>query len=374
MKKINKYIPMIIEIEPTNYCNLKCKMCHVRFMKDVKVDMLDIKHIKNLSESIKNSIFNIGAVFEPAIHKNFSQIIQLLSKNNRVIFTTNATNVDDKLLSILQISDNIYTIYLSIDSIVEKTYESIRVNGKFEQVSSNIKKIATITSKKKTNLIINMVLMKSNINELIDMIDYCEENGIDKLNLIFMVIRDISDMDLVNESLFPIRKDAYKALDVAAEYIMHNNLKVVLSCPYFNSQELRSQYPNNIIDNTLISDNKEAKYIKNIKNIPQVSMQEDMKIACSSPWTFSKILWNGAVEVCYKFNIGNLNDNTLINIFNSIKSNEVRNKIIQDSSICETCDYYKFCLSSNKIDLDNIENFFSKEILKVIDYTNLWSE
>jgi len=177
MNKIDNFTPSVIEIEPINYCNLKYKMCHVRFMDNVKVNMLNIKYIQDLSTTISGAIFNISAVFEPSIHTDFSKIIQLLVEQNTVIFTTNATKIDDKLLSCLKVSNNIDTIYLSIDSVVKETYEDIRINRKFNLVSENIKKIANITHNTNTNLVINMVLMRSNIEnffskEVLQVVDH----------------------------------------------------------------------------------------------------------------------------------------------------------------------------------------------------------
>jgi len=364
----------VLDLEPTNYCNLRCIMCHVRFMKDIKINNLDIAYIKKISNNISNCIINIGAVFEPTIHKDYSEIIKLLAtNNNKLILITNATKIEENLIAILKRSNNIYLIQLSMDSIVKSTYEKIRVNGKFEVVSKNIKKISQAVKKKNTYLVINMTLMRSNINELIEMIDYCEENNIHKLNLIFMVIRDTTDLDLINESLYPIRNKAYNLLDNAAEYVIKNKLKTIISSSYYINTNLRMQYPNNFEDNTVFSDNNESsKYIENISKKPQKIIPKEMKIECGSPWNSARISWNGNVELCYKFIIGNIKDDTLENIYNSDKANELRNKIINDVTICENHDYYRFCLYSNKLNLDNIENFFSMGVLNKIDRKTLW--
>ena len=117
------FLPKVIEIEPTNYCNLKYKMCHLRFMKDVEVELINIDTLAKSLRGIENKVLNIGSVFEPTIHPNFSEILEMTTIKNEVSFISNLT---DQTLKIIQNNKSIYWVQISLDSVDKKIYENIR--------------------------------------------------------------------------------------------------------------------------------------------------------------------------------------------------------------------------------------------------------
>ncbi|ADG94592.1 Radical SAM domain protein [Arcobacter nitrofigilis DSM 7299] len=360
--------PLVLEIEPTNYCNLKCKMCHVRFMSVEQVEMIDIKSLESVAASTNNTVIQFGAVFEPSIHKQFAQLIRMFSKNgNKILITTNATMLNDDLIKTLEESNNIYSIDFSVDSAVEDTYEKIRVGGKFKKVSNNIRKIVKALEGKNVYFGINAVLMKSNIDELIELIDFAEDIGINGLGLIYMVLRNLSAQDLIDDSLYPIQDYAESKIDEAVEYVIANSLRVVLTSAYLQKTKLKQKYPDNINSNYVLSGNIESKLYKNIRVDLQKGKYPGMDINCTSPWTFAKIMWNGNVQLCYKENIGNIVESSFENIWIGESAEKFRKDVLETKGPCQTCDYYKFCISAASIDTDSKKSFFSGNLLNKAD-------
>jgi radical SAM protein with 4Fe4S-binding SPASM domain len=336
-------------------------------MKDTEVEFIESVTLRESVRGLENVIVNVGSNFEPSIHPNFDEVISILTEKNKIYFISNCTNINDKLLD--SISDNIKIewIQISLDSTNKDIYENIRVGAKLEKTLINIKKIMK-AKHIDTKVSVNMTLMQSNINDMINLVDFCESVGIDKINFIFMVVRN-KDKELLDENLYSIKEDVFKRLDDVAKYVVKKELKVIVTSPYyFTNKELLS-YKKYIKENAIYSGNSKNRDIINIKNLLQTeNIPKKMSVLCSSPWTFARVLWNGEVDLCYKYRIGNIHENTLVEIFNSQRAKDVRKKIVTNpEDHCFKCDYYRFCLLSKEVDLYKKENYFTQELIREIE-------
>jgi radical SAM protein with 4Fe4S-binding SPASM domain len=177
---------------------------------------------------------------------------------------------------------------------------------------------------------------------------------------------------LLQESLYPIRKYAFEKLDDAAKYVINNHYKITLSSPYYNWSELRKNYPKNIQKNIVKSDNPLSSDYFNPGHYYQKGNYPGMKVDCRSPFTFARILFNGDVQLCYQYKIGNLYEKSIEDIWYGKKAQRIRRKILTDVSICEHCDYYRFCLNSSKINVNDKSNFFQQDLIEKAKF--LWSD
>jgi len=89
-----------------------------------------------------------------------------------------------------------------------------------------------------------------------------------------------------------------------------------------------------------------------------------MRIDCRSPFTFARILFNGDVQLCYRYMIGNLKEKNFEDIWYGKKAQRIRQKILSDITICDHCDYYRFCLNSSKIDINDKINYFQQDLIE----------
>jgi len=358
-------LPEIFEIEPINTCNLRCTMCHVSFMKHNNVNSLDVSLLQKLS-SLKGKWIIIGSNFEPVMHTRFVDIVKILSDMDcKIDLTTNGTLLTEKVTD--HIADgNIQNVTISFDGIKKDVYERIRRGAKFERALERILYFREAFKEKKTFFAINCVLRRSNIDELIEIIDFWEHNNFHQLRFIFMVLRTL-EPDILKESLYPIREHAFGKLDEAAEHVINNSLKITLSSPYYNYTKLKSSYPNNIAGNLVKSNNLNSKVYFNPRHHYQNGGYPGMKIDCRSPFTFARIMWNGDVQLCYKFVIGNLQEQDFKDIWYGEKAQRVRQTVMTNIDTCRACDYFRFCLSSNKIDINDKANYFQQNLIKEME-------
>ncbi|MHA1381415.1 MAG: radical SAM/SPASM domain-containing protein [Candidatus Helarchaeota archaeon] len=130
-------------IEPNNICNLKCIMCPYQKMTRKKETMSIELFKKIVDESIELGcrIFQLQQYNEPFTDKQlFDRINYIRNKNAEVYFYSNGTILNKEIRQkILKNPPNL--IRFSIDGIIKKRYESIRVGAKFEEVVRNVIKL-----------------------------------------------------------------------------------------------------------------------------------------------------------------------------------------------------------------------------------------
>ena len=115
-------LPSVIEIEPTLTCNLRCRMCHVSFMKEESRPALAAEIIDKLPKAH----FIIGSGFEPMMNRQFAEIVGKITKLRGTIeLTTNGTLLKPDNVAALLDAD-VRQITFSFDGIEPSTYEHIR--------------------------------------------------------------------------------------------------------------------------------------------------------------------------------------------------------------------------------------------------------
>ncbi len=358
----NLELPQSFELEPTNTCNIKCKMCHVPYMANIKKEYFDISLLSKLEpESLKDKWVSVGSVYEPSIHAHFPEIIQYFSDIGcKIDLTTNGTMFSERLINQI-VHCKMGKVTFSCDSINKRTYESIRQNARFDRTIDRILSYRkALNYQKDTCFVINAVLMNSNIDQIIEMLDFWEAHDFHHLGLILMVIRAQNE-DLSGEVLDDDKEYAIRKLNEAAEYVIKNNLKITISNSCFETSELfKGEYSKNLFGSTVFSDNPENRGVPfTPKSAFQHGEYPGMRVNCKSPFIFAKILYDGSIQICDKFNVGNLKEQNFKDIWYGEKAQRIRLDILTNPKICYSCDFYRFCLNAAHIDQENEDNNYA---------------
>lgn len=174
-----------IEVEFTDYCNLRCKMCDQYFKNGKPHDLQPIfmsfntwkkilSHIRELNRKVDLSISWLG---ESLLHPKFNEFLNYAFKKpafNTLTLITNGTVMDDsKIKTILDcssLSENTFRkIHISIDAFTLKTYKKIKGKDLLRDVNNNV--IQLLDSREKKHLqypkiILSFIVMKENLNEV----------------------------------------------------------------------------------------------------------------------------------------------------------------------------------------------------------------
>lgn len=157
-KQIESDFPNHIIIEPVSACNLRCVMCFQvdeSFTSDQnfmgKMDLELFKKIIDDAEKTGIKAITLTGRGEPTLHPQLGEMLDYCSdKFFELKMNTNATRLTEKLIHKILQSD-ITDLVFSVDSYEKKEYESIRINGIFEEILNNISRFKEIKDKEYPN-------------------------------------------------------------------------------------------------------------------------------------------------------------------------------------------------------------------------------
>ncbi len=175
-------------IPVTDRCNLKCGMCPRQSTHDVVEADIDPAVLEMLiAEAPRASSILLQGLGEPLLYAKMAELIRRLksamSPQAEIGFSTNATLLDKaRAAEILDAGPDF--IYFSVDGASRTTYESIRIGAEFSRVLENIKDCAALRKSggnRKPRLMMNFVLMDSNIREIAAFIRLTGELGVESV-------------------------------------------------------------------------------------------------------------------------------------------------------------------------------------------------
>jgi radical SAM protein with 4Fe4S-binding SPASM domain len=337
-------------------------MCHVSFMTSEPKEALDPDLIDKLRIQPGGYVI-IGSGFEPMMNKGFDRIVRKIAAlDTEIEMTTNGTLLTDENVAAL-LDANLRHITFSFDGIRPPTYEHIRRRSNFQKTTDAIRNFKERFSGRDTYFSINTTMMKKNLEEVPEIIAYWDDAGFDLVRFIAMVIRS-NEPDLIRESLYPVRQTYVNALDNAAVELIEQSRRIAISSPSFNYSKLKERFPANFLEQYAYSDHPKTRLpSRRPRQEYQLGPGPGMSFPCKSPWTFAKILVGGDVQLCYKFTIGNLNTDSFEDIWFGDKAEEIRRTVTADRIHCETCDYFRLCLSSAVIDGEDKRSYLEGPLL-----------
>lgn len=132
------YFPIIVMIEPTNHCNVRCKMC-IRSEISREKGFLSLKLFKELlnrNPEINRIVFCGSG--EPLLHPELIEFIKLaVNRNIRTELNTNGVLLDKKISKEL-VSTGLHSLVVSFEGINRQEYEKIRLGSSYDLVVDNI--------------------------------------------------------------------------------------------------------------------------------------------------------------------------------------------------------------------------------------------
>lgn len=299
-----------VRMDITNKCNLMCKMCNYPFTaKEPKYDMEP-----EVFQKIADQIFPyvewvaLSCQYEAFMSKYIDEILEIASKSScsRLGIATNAILLTDKRIKQVLENPSIETLTISIDGGTKETYESIRINAKWDKLIENLQKLSQQKGSDKTKrpaLIFNTVLMKSTVKELPELVKLAANLGIIRVQAIRYVT--------INKELDEEISDWESVIDILLESkkIAHNN-GIELFLPI-------EDYRLDIERNT----KKEAEC-----NVAQIGKFSSY---CEAPWSGLQIFPNGDIYPCGFWDkpFGNIKTQDFLEIWNSKPYLELRKSL-----------------------------------------------
>lgn len=168
------YPPLILMVEPTSFCNLKCMMCPNADLEKNTLRHMEWDTFTKIVDEAKDFVYSIGLVFrgEPFLHPQLFDMVDYIAQYGIITQVhTNGTLFTPKTIDRLLHSKLDY-LSISFDGHNKKSYEKFRKNANFQETVDGINLfLKTRGPRKKPYTILQTLLLD---NEYI--------NGFDKLH------------------------------------------------------------------------------------------------------------------------------------------------------------------------------------------------
>ena len=350
-------LPELLEIEPIHNCNLRCIMCHVSY-EDLSRKKIDVAPVLKHLRALKGKWVAVGSAYEPMAHPQFPELVRgLTDLDMKIDLTTNGTFFTDNIIK--QIKDcNFKYVTISFDGIRPKTYEAIRRGADFQRTMDKILRFRDAVSHRKVNFRLNYTVLHSNLDEIPEAVDYWEKQGFESIGFIVMVLRNDNDL-LRRESLTPVMDRLSQSLLEGARRVIEGKYRITMSTSgdfFHKPSALKAKYPSAFRGNVVLSEHPESKEPWTSRIAFQRGEYPGMPVNCKSPFTFARVFYDGEVELCYQFKVGNLERQDFEQIWYGESATKVRQAVMRNAKICHNCDYFRFCISSGEIDYQDEDN------------------
>jgi len=328
-----------VGLDVTNLCNLKCKMCYHSLypklgIKQEKVEMglwLFEKILRELDGYIES--MNLSCSAEPFLHPEFPQFLKILRKydvsNTNIV--TNGILMGEKLSEAI-VEAKIDMLIISVDAASKEIFKQIRGVSR-DKLLDNIIMLNEIKKKKgseKPKLRFNMVLMRSNIEDIIALIELAKEYGVEEVNFQHLVL--FKDLNIAYESVFNLNHNyVNKLMDKALEKAKELGITVI-DMPKF----LDANYDKRNI-------------ISKFKSL----FLPEKDFLCIRPWVSLVFTPKGDVLPCFGWfnedNMGNIVRNSFDEIWYSKRYQQLRKEHRGEAKMREHCRKCSF-LASRRYD------------------------
>jgi radical SAM protein with 4Fe4S-binding SPASM domain len=179
--------PYMLQIEPTNFCNLSCTVCPAAANKNVlnrKRRHLRLEEFKKIINDMEEYLLFLvlWEWGEPFLNPELPEMIRYASeKGIKTVTSTNAHFLNEKQYLERILTSGLSTLIIAIDSLKKDSYEFYRRGGNLAQAMAGLNNVLDLKKKLQSKTLINlrMVLMKSNETELADMRNVAKKLKVD---------------------------------------------------------------------------------------------------------------------------------------------------------------------------------------------------
>ena len=321
----NPPLPVRLQIETTDICNLKCRMCTREVLDGMNTAVMPLQKFRATVEEIAPYYVTLNGLGEPLLDQTIFEKLEFL--HTRGIMTampTNGTYIRGERLT--RLAANLPdTTTFSLDGARKESFEFVRILGDFDQITGNYRALLDLRrtgqARPGTRIQILCALQKGNLHDYRQMYALRRSlEGVDSFGLV--PVFDYDREGRTFAALVPTRED-------------------VLA--------LHSEIDRDVAD---MSNGEEKDFYlawKSVSSVwldsaPQAESQA-CRGACAVPWYSTYIDAKGRVyPCCYLTNsphvMGNINETSFQEVWSGERYRSFRNALVNDREHlagCATC-------------------------------------
>lgn len=203
-------MPLHLEVEFTNYCNLKCPVCPTgtkqleREGKFMPVELFEQVWEETAPYLLTASLFGWG---EPLLHPQLDQMLEIASRHDVVtILSTNGMPLRSETVREALVAHPLKTLIVAIDGITEETNSRYRVGAELGIILDGVRKLVELKRKRNRSypvLQMRYIVMNHNEHEVDRLEEFARELGFELLTLRSLSIFDTPEADSVQSGFVP---------------------------------------------------------------------------------------------------------------------------------------------------------------------------
>jgi len=256
----------------------------------------------DLFERIGRQIFGyayhlaLSCAYEPLLHPRFEEILEIAGRFDVPEWgiVTNGLLLTERLAEAM-IRNRMRILCLSVDGVNRETYRSIRGVDALDKVLGNARMVQEMKRSRGSSLphlIMNFVMMRRNVEEVVPFLELCRELGTSDVNLVHITPRSRENP----ESLVNAPELYEKVYAEAKRFADENSLRVVLPAP-FSPQELEAvDRPDR--ERRLQKTRSDDLRTKGVRTTSLEVEAAGDDVYCVCPWIMVMISPNGDVHPC----------------------------------------------------------------------------
>jgi radical SAM protein with 4Fe4S-binding SPASM domain len=177
-------LPRALQVEVTGACNLRCRMCLVRYREplDRRRASLTFERFRALVDTLPElETVTLQGLGEPLMAPDLFRMIEYgAARGLRMGFNTNATLLTRATAERL-VEAGLDWLHVSLDGATATTYESVRDGSNFEKVGRNVCGLVAVMRERaavRPRLAVVFVAMRRNVAELADVVRLAASWGV----------------------------------------------------------------------------------------------------------------------------------------------------------------------------------------------------
>ncbi len=325
--------PFVLEIRPTNNCNLNCLSCKARGKEQF------IPEEENISEEQYDDLIcesgKLGVMFvqivgggEPLVRKDatFSMMKTIKQYDMEGFLVTNGTLFTEKMVKVL-VKIGFDSIFFSIDGPDKETNDFLRGKGSFDKSTESLRLFALWKrklKKDKPRVTLGPVLSSKNFDKIDKFVELAHELDVEEITLQPIMVPDneLGKLLKLDEQQKPkLKSHLNEAMEIANKKGVDTNFKDM--------------------DNSLIDRSTEIEEV--IKEDFKKERHKFLSTPCYEPFFFISVHANGKAYPCCiddnTLNFGNIKEESLETIWYGERFDAFRKNLLNKnlSSKCKEC-------------------------------------
>lgn len=329
-------LPLRYFFELTYRCNLCCPFCYIG--KNREKNELSASEWFNIIEQIPFYSFVTLVGGEVLLRDDFSDILYKTTKHTlgKVNVVTNGTLVTDKIADDF-IKSKMLLLSVSLDGWEDNHDKNRCKKGIFKTIISNLDNLNEKRKKLKSRLMIDIktIVLKNNLEDILKLYEYASKNDFEFFSISFLRNNNLKQ----NPVLYDNFDEAFYLKDYPIEeYFDMDKFEEI----YLEIQKIKKYSKTKIRFAPKFNNSNTGEELNSIKNFFQNCKDKkpsEIYKPCLYPYSNTIISPCGDVYPCLSVKMGNLKENSLLEIINSplyrcFRKNLKYSKVFSSCQMC----------------------------------------